>query len=173
MSLFPRARGFTLVEVLVVLVIVGLLAASALPAMRRHLANADIRGVAEELRSGLEQARSEAIRRNTTIRFDRNGTGWNIVLPGSGGTPDTQLITRAPRAQTQVAITTDVDTISFTGSGWTTPFGQSMTMNLQAPTADACRPAGGISCLNVAVAAGGLVRSCDPGAAAGSATACN
>jgi len=167
------ALGFTLVEVMVVLLIVGLLAAAALPAMRRHLANADIRAVAEELRSGIEQARSEAIRRNTSVRFDRNGTGWNVVLPGSGGLPDTQLFSRAARAQTQVTVTTDVNTISFTGSGWTTPFGQAMNINLQAPAADACRPAGGINCLNVAVAAGGLVRSCDPGAAPGTATACN
>jgi type IV fimbrial biogenesis protein FimT len=166
-------NGFTLVEVLVVMMIVGLLTAAALPAMRRHLANADIRGVAEEMRSGIEQARSEAIRRNTTVRFDRNGTGWNVVLPGSGGTPDTTLFARPPRAQTQVTVTADVDTISFSGSGWTSPFGQAMNVNLRAPSADACRPAGGINCLNVVVAAGGLVRSCDPGATAGSATACN
>src|SRR5689334_25154051 len=112
---FARSAGFTLVEVLVVMVIVGLLAAFSLPSMRRHLANADIRAVSEEMRSGLEQARSEAIRRNTTVRFDRNGTGWNVVLPGSGGTPDIQLFARAPRTQTQVVITTDTDSVSFTG----------------------------------------------------------
>jgi len=170
---FARTAGFTLVEVLVVMVIVGLLAAFSLPSMRRHLANADIRAVAEEMRSGLEQARSEAIRRNTTVRFDRNGSGWNVVLTGSGGVPDTTLFSRPPRGQTQVVVTADVDTISFSGSGWTSPFGQAMNINLQAPSADNCRPTGGINCLNVAVAAGGLVRSCDPGATAGSATACN
>jgi type IV fimbrial biogenesis protein FimT len=166
-------RGFTLVEVLVVLTIVALLAAAALPGMRRHLANADIRAVAEEMRSGIEQARSEAIRRNTSVRFDRSGTGWNLILPASGGNPDTLLTARAGRTRTQVTVTTDVDTISFSGSGWTTPFGQAMNINLQAPSAGGCRPTGGINCLNVAVAAGGLVRSCDPGAAPGTATACN
>ena len=70
--------------------------------------------------SGIEQARSEAIRRNTTIRFDRNGSGWNVVLPASGGVPDTVLASRAAR-QTQVTLTADVDTISFSGSGWTSP----------------------------------------------------
>lgn len=172
MPVTSSQRGFTLVEVLVVLMIVSLLSAAALPGMRRHLANADIRAVAEEMRSGIEQARSEAIRRNTTIRFDRNGSGWNVVLPASGGVPDTVLASRAAR-QTQVTLTADVDTISFSGSGWTSPFGQAMNISLQAPSTDGCRPTGGINCLNVAVAAGGLVRSCDPGAASGSATACN
>ena len=172
MSVTPSQRGFTLVEVLVMLMIVGLLSAAALPGMRRHLANADIRAVAEDMRSGIEQARSEAIRRNTTIRFDRNGSGWNVILPASGGVPDALLASRAPR-QTQVTLTTDVDSISFSASGWTSPFGQAMNINIQAPSAGDCRPTGGINCLNVAVASGGLVRSCDPSAAAGSATACN
>jgi len=167
-----KVAGFTLIELLVVMMIVGLLASLALPSMRRHLANADIRGVAEDMRSGIEQARSEAIRRNTTIRFDRNGSGWNVILPASGGVPDTVLASRAAR-QTQVTLTADVDPISFSGSGWTSPFGQAMNISLQAPSTDGCRPTGGINCLNVAVAAGGLVRSCDPGAASGSATACN
>jgi type IV fimbrial biogenesis protein FimT len=168
-----KTAGFTLIELLVVMMIIGLLAAAALPGMRRHLANADIRGVAEEIRAGVEQARSEAIRRNTTVRFDRNGTGWNIYLPASGGVPDILLFARAARVQTQVVVAADVDSIAFSGSGWTSPFGQAMNITLQAPSADACRPGGGINCLNVAVAAGGLVRSCDPGAAAGTATACN
>jgi type IV fimbrial biogenesis protein FimT len=172
-ALSHKVAGFTLIELLVVMMIVGLLASLALPSMRTHLANADIRAVAEDLRSGIEQARSEAIRRNTTIRFDRSGTGWNIYLPASGGTPDVLLFSRAARAQTQVVVTTDVDSIAFSGSGWTSPFGQAMNLNLKAPSAAACRPAGGINCLNVAVAAGGLVRSCDPGASAGTATACN
>ena len=41
-----KVAGFTLIELLVVMMIVGLLASLALPSMRRHLANADIRGVA-------------------------------------------------------------------------------------------------------------------------------
>jgi hypothetical protein len=48
-----------------------------------------------------------------------------------------------------------------------------MNIALQASGVSACRPTGGIYCLNVVVAAGGLVRSCDPSAQIGSPTACN
>jgi hypothetical protein len=63
--------------------------------------------------------------------------------------------------------------IAFGGSGWTSPFGRTMTINLQAPAVGSCRPQGGMNCLTVGVAAGGLVRSCDPAAQAGTPTACN
>jgi len=164
--------GFTLIEMLMVLVIVGIMTAIALPAMRTHLANADIRGVAEEMRSGLEVARTEAIRRNTAVNFVRNGVGWTVVVPGAGaGGTDLTVATRAPR-QAQVTVTADVDTIAYGGSGWTTPFGSSMNINLQSPSIGQCRPTGGINCLNVIAAGGGLVRSCDPAAVSGSTTAC-
>jgi len=166
-----KSAGMTLVELLMVLVVVGILVAVALPSMRVHLANSDIRGVADELRSGLELARTEAIRRNTSVQFQRDGTGWTIVVPGADAGQDLLVARRATR-QAQVAVTADIDTISFSGSGWTTPFGRSMSINLQAPEISACRPQGGVYCLNVVVAAGGLVRSCDPAAQAGTPTAC-
>jgi type IV fimbrial biogenesis protein FimT len=164
--------GFSLIELLLVLVVVSILTAIALPSMRVHLANADVRGVAEEMRSGLELARTEAIRRNTSVQFQRNGTGWTVVVPGANLGQDLLVAMRATR-QTQVSVTADTDNVAFNGSGWTTPFGQTMNIALQASGVSACRPTGGIYCLNVVVAAGGLVRSCDPSAQIGSPTACN
>lgn len=166
------SAGFTLVEMLMVLAVVGIMVAVALPPMRIHLSNADIRAVAEEMRSGLETARTEAIRRNTSVQFRRNGVGWTVVVPGATAAQDLTVATRAPR-QAQVTVGADIDTIAFGGSGWTTPFGRTMTINLQAPAVGSCQPQGGINCLTVGVAAGGLVRSCDPAAQAGTPTACN
>jgi len=168
-----QSYGFTLVEILVVLVIVGIMAAIALPSMRMHLANADIRGVAEETRSGLELARTEAIRRNSTVSFALNGNGWTVTALGAGAGGTDLVVAQRANRQTQITLAADINTISFNGSGWTTPFGTSMTVNLQAPSIGQCRPAGGLNCLNVLVAGGGLVRSCDPAAAAGTSTACN
>lgn len=168
----PAARGFTLVEMLMVLAVVGIMVAVALPSMRTQLSNADIRAVAEEMRSGLELARTEAIRRNTSVQFRRNGVGWTVVVPGATTAQDLTVGTRAARTA-QVTVSADIDTIAFGGSGWTTPFGTSMTINLQAPALGNCRPLGGINCLTLGVAGGGLVRTCDPAAQAGSPTACS
>lgn len=168
-----RARGFTMVEILLVMVIVGIMTAIALPSMRLHMANGDIRGVAEETRSGLELARTEAIRRNSTVRFDLTGNGWTVTALGAGAGGTDLLVAQRPNRQTQITLGSDVNNVAFNGSGWTTPFGTGMTVTLQAPGAGQCRPTGGVNCLNVLVAGGGLVRACDPAAAAGTTTACN
>src|SRR4030095_12352858 len=113
-----HAAGFTLVELLMVLAVVGLMTAIALPAMRIHLANADIRGVAGEVASGLEPARAEAIRRNAGVQFQRNGTGWTVVVPGANNGADLIVAKRATRPA-QVSVNTDIDNIALHGSGWT------------------------------------------------------
>ena len=50
-----------------------------------------IRSAAEEFRSGLETARMEAIRRNTTVNFVPATTGWSVVVPGVNGGADQVL----------------------------------------------------------------------------------
>jgi len=61
--------GFTIVELMVVVAVVAVIATFAIPGMRVFLANANIRGTAEEIRSGMELARSEALRRKCGHRF--------------------------------------------------------------------------------------------------------
>jgi type IV fimbrial biogenesis protein FimT len=167
-----RTRGLTLIELMLTLVVLGVLAAIAVPALGRFLANAQVRGVAEEMRSGIELARAEAIRRNTEVRFIPNGTGWNVVAPGAGANgADLTLASRSPR-QSPATVAAVPAQIAFSGSGWTTPFGTSMRLSVSAPGVGNCRPDGVMDCRNVTVMAGGAVRSCATGAPKGSPTAC-
>ncbi len=62
-------RGMTLIEVAVVLVILGLLLMAALPTAGTWMRNTQVRNTASSMLAGLAQARNEAIRRNTPIRF--------------------------------------------------------------------------------------------------------
>lgn len=67
----PRAagRGWTLVEIITVLAMVGILAAAALPSFARMLVRRHLEGVAGQVSTDLQYLRSEAIARNAAVRM--------------------------------------------------------------------------------------------------------
>jgi len=64
-----HARGFSLLELMVVLTLIAILALLAAPSMAGWMRNQRIRGTTEALLSGLQTAREEAIRRNRPASF--------------------------------------------------------------------------------------------------------
>lgn len=64
-----RVRGFSMVELMTVLVIAGIAMAIAVPQLQSQIVSARSRAVAESIQSGLLLARSEAIKRNGLMRF--------------------------------------------------------------------------------------------------------
>ena len=64
-----RQHGFTAAEIVVVLAIVGILAAIAVPSMSKMLTTQAVRSAAYDLYADLTFARSEAIARGTNITF--------------------------------------------------------------------------------------------------------
>jgi type IV fimbrial biogenesis protein FimT len=79
------SKGFTLIELMIVLVIVSLAAALGLPSYRTWVQNTQIYNAAESVQNGLQKARAEAVKRNATIEFVL-GTNppWLIQLHGNG-----------------------------------------------------------------------------------------
>jgi type IV fimbrial biogenesis protein FimT len=63
------ARGFTLIEVLVGLILLGVLAVLAIPSFVTMMQNAKLRSGAEAIATGLQLARNEALRRNKPTEF--------------------------------------------------------------------------------------------------------
>ncbi len=64
-----QSGGFTLVELLVVLAIMALMAATALPFVGRATAGAGLRAAGAELRASLQAARSDAVTQSRTVIF--------------------------------------------------------------------------------------------------------
>ncbi len=64
-----RPGGFTLVELIVTMAVLGLLAMAVAPSVADWLRNTRVRGAAESMLAGLQRARSEALRSNETVTF--------------------------------------------------------------------------------------------------------
>lgn len=82
--------GFTLVEVLIVMVIVGILAALAAPSFSQFIKSQRMKSMASDLNSSLTLARSEAIKRNESVTLSPTTSGawqdgWQIADPDNPG----------------------------------------------------------------------------------------
>ncbi len=71
-----RYRGFSLIELIVVVALMGIMITMAIPSMGRFLANQQARTSAQTMLATLMYARSEAVKRNATIRVDAGANGW-------------------------------------------------------------------------------------------------
>jgi type IV fimbrial biogenesis protein FimT len=178
-------RGFTLVELMVGITIVGIAIAMGMPGFTTYLQGSKLANSAHSYLSGLQLARAEAIRRNVPVQFiltsdpitptiqntavlNAAGQNWVVrFLDPTGLTPPFTLI-QAKSAQegayssagvSSVLVAGSASSITFNGFGAT---GVAYQLNLSNPNGGACAPAGPMRCPRVQVTAGGQVSVCDP-----------
>ncbi len=112
-----RARGFTLIELLMAMAILVVMASLAGPPMASMIATQRLRGVATDFHQSLLKARSEAIKRNTSVTVNPIdgswASGWSIVDPSNPSGPP--LDQRS--ANGSVAVATSLTQIIYRGSG--------------------------------------------------------
>ena len=79
----PRARGFTLIEALVTISVIGILAVVALPALQDILERRRLIGATQTVFEQLQVARSEAIKQSRDVGVYFSGMGtetWVVAL---------------------------------------------------------------------------------------------
>jgi type IV fimbrial biogenesis protein FimT len=81
------ARGFTLIELMVTLVIFAILCLLVMPSFNTWIANNRVRAVAEDMANGLRLAQTEALRRSRQTVFALT-TSANPAADGDTGGPD-------------------------------------------------------------------------------------
>jgi type IV fimbrial biogenesis protein FimT len=187
-----KRLGFSLIELMIVVVIAALLLVIGLPNMNIWLNNTKMRTAGETVLTGLQLARAEAVRRNATVRFQlvndltsactlsTSGTSWVVSLadpanacdaaPSDAAAP--QIIQKKSGAEgsTGVVLTASgAATVHFNGLGRvTSPAGvANMTMiEITNPAGGACQHVdavnGTMRCLRIRISAGGEVKMCDP-----------
>jgi type IV fimbrial biogenesis protein FimT len=171
-------RGFTLVELMVVIALLAMFMLYAVPSMSDYMTNSKIRNSAQALQAGLMKARAEAIRTNRPIQFfttnasppllgsAANATGSNWVIadrtrpPLQGGPALVESRDGREGSTTQVTQTTTQDTITFNPIGGTDLIGNAV-FNFSHPRTT-CAAGSALRCVSVVVNPSGRVHLCDP-----------
>lgn len=191
------ARGVSLVETLVGMVIFAGLLGMAAPAFSIWLQNGQIRTAAEAMQNGLQLARATAVQRNSPVSFTLTttltadcaastvGPNWVVSVDDpTGACNATVSDTVAPRivgtrpaseGSRNAVVIADQASIGFNGLGRRINAGTaaSININISNPNGGSCVADGGdMRCLRVVVSGSGQVRMCDPAIAAGDTRGC-
>jgi len=187
----PRAQaGVSVIEMMIAIVIMALLLAIGLPNMAVWINNSQIRTAGETMLAGLTLARTEAVRRNTIVRFQlvsdftagcviSSGIGnWIVSLDDPTGACERAPSQSGPVIQTRagaegtpraVIAATPAGVVHFNGLGRiTSPGGASnlSEVRISNPTGGSCQDQdtanGTMRCLLIRVSPGGETKMCDP-----------
>lgn len=124
-----HSAGFTLVELLIGIAILGILASIALPSFQTMIESTKIRTAAESVQNGLQKARAEAIARNSNVAFTLGAdSAWSICLISCtvtpGATIESRLASEGSKHVTRTSLAADLTaavTVTFNNLGRVVP----------------------------------------------------
>lgn len=167
-----RHTGVSLIEVLVSMVIFSILLAAAMPSFSQFIQNRKVRSGTDAILQGLNLAKAEAVRRNTSVQVAISAdTGWvvgcvtAVEADNNGdGLPDcTANIQTRPGGEGSAGVQSTAVTLAFNAYGKVPALTANSTINVDNPTAGTCEASGGsLRCLRVVVSPAGQIRTCDP-----------
>lgn len=114
MPIQVKQRGFTLIELMVIIALVAIMAGIAVPSFTRFVNNNRVTTQADEIHRFLQYARGEAVvqRREQTVTLVRNSTLERLAL-------EHRVLETAPRLRFGDTFASNENTISFLANGTT------------------------------------------------------
>jgi type IV fimbrial biogenesis protein FimT len=123
-----RAMGFTMVEMMIVLVILAILAAVAAPSMGAAIRTQRVKTASFNVFSSLLLARSEAVKRNTSVTITPSGGNW-----ANGWTvADANSNTLRNAAGVSNITISGPASVTYSGNGRLSPVGTAVQFSLSA-----------------------------------------
>jgi type IV fimbrial biogenesis protein FimT len=167
-------EGFTLIELMIVLVILAVMAFLALPNFNVWLQNTQIRTAGEGILNGMQLARAEAIRRNTQMEMRMDvQSGWTVRVVGTGEVVQSRLHSEGTSAASVTIAPVGATKITFDSFGSVVDPNPDATARITEIKVDSAAIAAAESReLCVMVKVGGNIRLCDPQAAADDTRTC-
>lgn len=180
--------GFTIIELMVSISVIGLLLVLGIPSYEQWTQNTRIRTATESIQNGLRLARNDAAQQATSVRFQLTSAagGWEVCSLGPGeaacpGPANASSILEqytGDNGSDGLKITTSTAVATVTGAGWYTAtiggaaIGSGITFtSLARPSnyggtdvlrIDASATQAGARRLVTTISAGGMVNMCDP-----------
>lgn len=169
------SRGFTIVEVMITLVVLGVLITFGAPEFIAFLQNQKTRAAADAVLNGLQVARAEAVQRNLAVQFKLTGmaavppnSSWTVSESVSGNVLQSRSSDEGSSSVSVTAVdilANPVTTVTFSPIGGVTANADASASLRKIDLSNAMSPAGTARALRVLVSGGGSLRMCDPNVA--------
>ena len=171
-----RSAGFTLIELMIVIVILSIMLFIALPNFAVWMQNTQIRTAGEAVLNGMQLARAEAIRRNVNVELRLDpvagvvSSSWTACVAGTGpacvaGTPEfiqSRLAGEGSAAALVTITPLGATTVTFNSFGSVATNADGTATVTEIKIDSPAIAAADSRELCILVRAGGNVRMCDP-----------